>query len=30
MYPEDGHAPRLAAGEPASVGKIVVKIAVGS
>jgi biofilm protein TabA len=27
LYPEDGHAPRLAAGAPSSVMKIVVKVA---
>ena len=29
LYPEDGHAPRLAAGRPSHVFKIVVKIAAG-
>jgi biofilm protein TabA len=28
LYPEDGHAPRLAAGRPSPVFKIVVKVAV--
>jgi len=28
LYPEDGHAPRLAAGAPSSVVKIVVKVSV--
>jgi YhcH/YjgK/YiaL family protein len=28
LYPEDAHAPRLAAGAPATVAKIVVKVAV--
>jgi YhcH/YjgK/YiaL family protein len=28
LYPEDGHAPRLAAGSPAAVVKIVVKVTV--
>ncbi len=28
LYPEDGHAPRLACGAPSSVRKIVVKVAV--
>jgi len=27
LYPEDGHAPKLAAGEPVAVKKIVVKVA---
>jgi YhcH/YjgK/YiaL family protein len=30
LYPEDGHAPRLAAGGPAPVMKIIVKVAVGT
>jgi biofilm protein TabA len=30
LYPTDGHAPRLADGEPAAVKKIVVKVAVES
>ena len=30
LYPTDGHAPRLAAGAPAAVKKIVVKVAVES
>ncbi len=29
LYPEDGHAPRLAAGDPSRVHKIVVKVAAG-
>lgn len=29
LYPEDGHAPKLAAGAPSSVFKIVVKVAAG-
>ena len=28
LYPEDGHAPRMAAGVPSTVMKIVVKVAV--
>jgi len=28
LYPDDGHAPRLAAGAPSPVFKIVVKVAV--
>jgi len=28
LYPEDGHAPRLAAGKPSAVHKIVMKVAV--
>ncbi|MBI5406089.1 MAG: YhcH/YjgK/YiaL family protein [Nitrospirae bacterium] len=28
LYPEDGHAPKLAAGAPSRVTKIVVKVAV--
>lgn len=28
LFPEDGHAPRLAAGEPSAVHKIVMKVAV--
>jgi biofilm protein TabA len=30
LYPEDAHAPRLAAGAPCSVTKVVVKVSVGA